>query len=379
MKSKQPLKLLFDVSPLVNAQKSGIGYYTERLLIALASKYPEEIKITAHYFNFLGRKNVSLPDFPNIEYQQTTLFPSKLINILRRLGIELPVELFIRKKSDFNIYPNFVGYKSLRRTPSAVAVHDLGYLDCPEYLQAGNRTFLTRYVPRSIKRSRFVITISKATKAAIQRHYGTSDDKFIITPIPPPKTTVTPEKPNSITGKFILFVSTLEPRTNFIGLVQGYMQLPVETRKEFSLVLAGGTGWDVEDDLQEIRVLQEQGEKIVLTGYISEKEKAWLLQNASLFVLPSHYEGFGMPILEAMAVNTPTAVSDIPVFREVSGDASMYFDQKDPEAMAQIILKVLSDPVLQNTLRTSGQARIENMSWDSIAETVYAKIMQNLS
>jgi glycosyltransferase involved in cell wall biosynthesis len=378
MKNK-PITLLFDVSPLANSKKSGVGYYTERLLVALASRYPDDLQIIGHYFNFLSKKDVSLPEHPNIHYRQTTLFPSKLINIFRRVGIELPLELFLRKKGDFIIYPNFVGFRSLRKIPSSVAVHDLGYLDCPEYLQAGNRTFLTRYVPKSIRRSNLVITISEATKSAIQRHYGTADSKFVITPIPPPKTDITPEKPSNINGKFILFVSTLEPRKNFIGLVRGYMQLPAEARHEYSLVLAGGPGWNVQSELAEITKLQEQGENIITTGYISEQEKAWLLQNATLFVLPSHYEGFGMPILEAMAVGTPTAVSDIPVFHEVSGDASIYFKKDDPQAIANSLQDILASPELQNKLSDLGHAQVDKLDWNTIAESLFERIRSEIS
>ncbi len=377
MKNK-PLTLLFDVSPLANNKKSGVGYYTERLLVALATKYPNDLRIVGHYFNFLDKKDISLPELPNVTYHRTKYFPSKAINILRRVGIELPLEFFVHTKGDFAVYPNFVSPPSLRKVPSAVIIHDLGYLDCPEYLQPGNRSFLERYVPKSINRSRLIITISEATKAAIQHHYGTVDSKFIITPIPPPKGSVEVTEPSGITGKFILFISTLEPRKNFIGLVRAYMLLPEATRKEYGLVLAGGPGWDVDADLAEIKKLQDSGENIVTTGYISEQEKAWLLKNASLFVLPSHYEGFGMPIIEAMQVGTPTAVSDIAVFREVSGDASVFFDHNEPAAIAQSIDTVLHDESLQSKLRDLGFRQVAKLDWDTIAEKVYQRIQTEL-
>lgn len=371
-----PIKLLFDANPLVNSQKSGVGYYAEHLLTALASRYPEELQITAIYSNFLQRKQVNLPEFPNITYKCNSLVPSKIINIIRRAGIELPVELFHYTKADFVIYPNFVGYRSLRKIPSAVAIHDLGYLDCPEYLQPGNQSFLERFVPKSIRRSSFIITISEATKAAIQKHYGTDDNKFVITPIPPAKSSEAAMKPGIAAEKFILFISTLEPRKNFIGLVRGYMELPKEVRKEYGLVLAGGTGWNVEQDIAEIKTFQASGEKIVTTGYISQAEKNWLIQNATVFVLPSHYEGFGMPILEAMEVGTPTAVSDIPVFREVSGEASVYFDHLDPKSIAATIKQVIEDSSLRRKLINNGYKQVRKLDWDKIAESIYKRILQ---
>lgn len=367
--------MLLDVSPLANSKKSGVGFYTERLLHALATRYPNDLHIIGHYFNFLDKKDVVLPQYKNVEYRHTKLFPSKLINIMRRLGFEPPVELFLREKGDFILYPNFASYPSLRKTPSATVIHDLGYIDCPEYVQAPNRRFLARYVPRSIQRSRFTVVISEVTKKAVIDHYGTPAEKFVKTPIPTPVTHVKPKKPDSVNGKFILFIGTLEPRKNFINLVRAYMLLPQTVRNEYGLVLAGGTGWYVEQDLAEIKKLQDAGENIVMTGYFSDGEKAWMLGNCSVFVQPSHYEGFGMPILEAMDAGAPTAISDIPIFHEVSDDASIYFDHTDPHAIANSIQQILDDPKLQKRLVALGYKQTAKLDWDTIADALFERIL----
>lgn len=379
MNERKKIKILFDANPLVNSSKSGVGYYSERLLIALASKYPDDVHIVGHYFNFLNRKKPSLPQLPNISYKQTVLFPTKAVNILRRIGIEIPLDLFVRTKADFAIFPNFVSMPFLHHIPSAVIVHDLGYLECPEYILPGNRTFLTRFVPKSIKRSELVITISEATKSVIKRYYGTPDSKFLITPIPPQRNDIKPVKPADMRGKYILFLSTLEPRKNFIGLVRAYMLLPKSLRDTYGLVLAGGPGWNVDQELVEIQKLQSEGNNITTTGYISEGEKAWLLANASLFVMPSHYEGFGMPILEAMSTKTPAAVSDIPVFHEVAGDAAVYFDKDNLQSIARTIEDVLSDKTKQDLLVSNGVKRVAMFDWDDVAKNVFEKLESTLN
>lgn len=378
MKNK-PLTLLIDVSPLANSQKSGVGFYTERLLHALATSYPNELNIVGHYFNFLGKKEIVLPKYNNVTYRCTQLFPSKLINIMRRFGIEPPIEFFLRKKGDFILYPNFVSYPSLRNTPSATVIHDLGYIEFPEYVQAPNRRFLARYVPRSIERSRFTVVISEVTKKAIIKNYATPADKFILTPIPPPLIKAKPKKPNYVSGKYILFVGTLEPRKNFINLVRAYMLLPKETRQEYALILAGKKGWYVDEQIEEIENLRKSGENIVMTGYFSDEEKTWLFENASLFVQPSHLEGFGMPILEAMDAGAPTIVSDIPIFKEVSGDASLYFNHQDVESIKSAILKVLQDKELGRNLQKKGAQRVSKMSWEDQAKKVFDQIQKELT
>lgn len=377
MKNK-PINLLFDVSPLANSKKSGVGFYTERLLHALATKYPEDLHITGHYFNFLNKKSAVLPEYPNVVYRKTSLFPSKVINIMRRFNVEPPIESLVPQKHDFILYPNFAGYPSIRKTPSASVVHDLCYLDTPEYVQAANRRFLTKFVPKTIKRSVFTVAVSETTKQAIVKKYRADAKKIVVTPIPPPQTTFEPKAIETIPSKFILFLGTLEPRKNFISLVRAYMQLPQAMRKEYSLVLAGGTGWYVEEALKEIRVLQDAGENIIVTGYFSDNEKAWLFSNASLFVQPSHYEGFGMPILEAMDAKVPTVVSGIPIFHEVSGDASLFFDQNDPSAIAASMKKVLTNKSFAKDLVIKGQKQVQKLDWDTIAEQLYQRILASV-
>ena len=102
-------RMLFDANPLVSNNKSGIGYLAERLIDSLAKTHPDNLELVGHYFNYLGRKDVSrLPARPNLRYKSTTLVPTKLLNILRRIGIELPYELFARTKADIVLFPNFV-------------------------------------------------------------------------------------------------------------------------------------------------------------------------------------------------------------------------------------------------------------------------------
>lgn len=378
MKNK-PIKLIMDVSPLTNNKKSGVGYYTEGLLDALATSYPDTLEIIAHSINFMGKNRFVPKQYSNVTYRTTRFIPSKLLNILRRFGIELPLELFVRQRADFSIFPNFVGYPSLLKTPSAAVIHDLGYIDCPEFVAKPNRRFLERYVPRSVKRSNFLITISKSTEQAIRRNYNIKDKAIVITYIPPADAPKKSKQPPSVKGKFILFVGTLEPRKNFIALVRAYMLLPKELRKEYSLVLGGNTGWYSSSDMQEIKDLQMKGEEIITTGYLSEEEKEWLYQHASLFMQPSHYEGFGMPILEAMSHGTPCAISDIDVFHEVAGESAAYFNQQNPDSIAETLIDLLQDKQKLKYFSAAGLKKASSYSWNKTAKVVYDQLAEALS
>ncbi|MBA3758279.1 glycosyltransferase family 4 protein [Candidatus Saccharibacteria bacterium] len=379
MKNK-PLKILFDANPLVNGNKSGVGYYTQGLVQALADNYPTEIELVGHYFSFLGRKDkIALPTAQNIRYVRSKLVPGKILSITRKLGFQLPLELFFKQRGDVALFTNFVSLPSITNIPIIVAVHDLCFEDVPQYVAEKNRSFLRRFVPRSISTAKLVITISETTKLAIKHRYQTDDNKFVITPIPPSSPVHTKQTSTSSFGikkDYVLFVSTLEPRKNVINLVKAYEQLSENIRDTHQLVLAGGQGWYMEETLTYIKNLQGNGYGIILAGYVSDVQRAELYTNTKLFVVPSHYEGFGMPILEAMSYGVPTAVSDIPVFHEVAENASLYFDKDNPGAIAEAITTMLDSIEVREKYIKLGNERLKNYDWQVVAEKLLSSIKQ---
>lgn len=376
------LTILFDANPLVIGLKSGVGYYTQGLVQALADNYPD-VKFVGHYFSFLGRKDrVVLPTAPNIAYVRSRLIPGKVLSVTRILGFQLPLELFFKRRGDVALFPSFVSLPSLTNIPKIVVVHDVCYLEHPEYVPTKNRLFLKRFVPRSVRQAALVIAVSNATKAAVKAHYKTPESKLFVTPVPPA------QKGNDqgfklatlgVKDKFILFVGTLEPRKNILSLVKAYEQLPEEVRQEYQLVLAGGFGWYMEDTFAYIKQLQQKGFGIVTPGYVNDEARAALYKKTSLVVLPSFYEGFGMPILEAMNYGVATAVSDIPVFHEVAGNASAYFDHHNPTDIARVIGNLLAKPDRRKDLVAFGNERLKLYSWPKVATSLYEQIEAILS
>lgn len=373
------LTVLFDANPLVNGNKSGVGYYSFYLISALAKNYPNDVQLIGHYFSFLGRKDkAALPQADNITYKKSRLIPGKIISVCRALGFQPPLELFFRRRGDAALFTNFVCLPSIFKTPRLTAVHDLCYIDLPDYVSEKNRNFLIKFVPKALKMSSKIITISKFTKKMVQKNYGTPESKFLLTPIPPAE-----KLPSNgfdlssigVDGKFMLLISTLEPRKNVINLAKAYEKLSQQQRDEYSLVLAGGMGWYMEETMSYIQALQKRGYKIITPGYISDDCRAALYENASLFVMPSHYEGFGMPILEAMSYGVPTAVSDISVFHEVAKDASVYFDKDDVGSMARVIGNVLDDKDLQKELISKGRQHLKSYDWEIVATDLYNSIV----
>lgn len=374
------MKILFDASPLL-VNKTGVGYYTERVITEMANQFPD-INLHGFYYNFLARRDSSvLPKAKNISYTNASLIPSKIVFQLRRLGVEVPVEVLALTKGDFIIYDNFLSHPSLFMTPSAPVIHDLTYIDLPEYVSAKLRKDLVRFVPKAINRSSFVITVSEFCKKRIHEVYKVPLDKILVTHIPPSKPKLhNPDEcrefleETGLSKSYILFLGTVEPRKNITQLIDGYTSLPKALRDKYTLVIAGMIGWNCEKEKAKLQQVRTEGYDVVHLGYVSEEHRSLLYQNATIFAHASHYEGFGMPVLEAMSYGLPCALSNIPIFKEVAGDAGVYFDEKSVDSISRTISKLLTDKNMAKQKKQQALYHASSYSWNKVASELYRAI-----
>jgi alpha-1,3-rhamnosyl/mannosyltransferase len=379
------IRIVFDASPLL-VNRTGVAYYTERVATNLASRYPDELELVGFYYNFLGRHSTKhLPSAPNLRFHAIRFIPSKIVYQLRRWGIEIPIEFLSGTRADFILYFNFLSYPSLYKTPSAPVIHDVAYLDIPETVSSKNRSDLTRFVPKAIKRSRFVMTVSEFTRQRVHAQYHVPADKILVTPIPSeeprPLTEATRQKLIKRCGlakPYILFVGTVEPRKNITGLIAAYKLLPEKIRQQYSLAVVGRLGWDCQAEENAFKEAKDSGYDVKHLGYVDEDTRAALFMNCSLFVTASNYEGFGMPVTEAMAHGAPVAVSDIPVFREVAGDKALYFDQHSPQKIADALENILKDSEVRSKLIQVSKERTAAFRWDIVASKIHDAIIEHL-
>jgi len=344
MKNNKPT-VFFDIDAAAQPNKSGIGIYSLGLLESLAKN--NNYQIVAHYFNFLGRSNVDLPDLTGVKYKQSKFVHRKIFNALRRIGLNIPIEVLTGLRFDFAIFPNFISKISLFRTPYTVTVHDFAYIDYSDTVSKRNKRDLERFVPKSIRGARFVQCISFAMANELEKHYPRLAKKIIVTHIPAASAIRTDKdasvnilKKFGIAKKYVLFIGNKEPRKNINNLLKAYGLLNEAVKNKNHLVIVGAKGWNEGID---IRLLNNLGSRVVSTGYVSDVEKAVLISHSSLMIVPSLYEGFGIPIAEAFSYGTPLAVSDIPVFREVAGNNAAYFNPHNVHDMKRVIAKSLSD------------------------------------
>lgn len=321
-----------DTYSLNTRHRSGVTYYTDLLKKALESN-----------------------DDIDLSVPETTPLAARIISKLNSYGLAPKYDASF-PEVDLTIFPNFAMFPTKRSRLSATVIHDLTYLYYPELVETKNLAHLQRVVPRSIEQADFILTVSESVKAELVKEFNLDPNDCVVTPISPDEVFFAPVEASRIdfvkdkyginkTKKIIYFIGNFEPRKNLKNLIEAYRQLPPDTKNSYSLVLAGGKGWNSEETAQALEKAQQNGEDVTHIGYVDQQDSPALYQVAALFVMPSLYEGFGMPVLESMASGTPVLASDIPVLREVGGQHASYTDTQDVEAFSSALSEALSAPV----------------------------------
>jgi alpha-1,3-rhamnosyl/mannosyltransferase len=200
---------------------------------------------------------------------------------------------------------------------------------------------------------------------------------FVCEPLPiamPLRDNLPAQNEMGITGKYVLFLGNIEPRKNIVRLVRAYENLPVTLRNKYSLVLAGGVGWNNDEIAKTIENSVASGHKVITTGYVSEKQRASLYKNASVFAFPSLYEGYGLPVLEAASYGVPVVASDLSVLREVMGQGAAYCDPMKTSSITETLRAVLESKAVRARLVDGGSAAVSDKSWDRVAKSIYKRI-----
>lgn len=263
---------------------------------------------------------------------------------------------------------------------SVATVHDLGYLYYPEAHARLARWYLgwsTRFNARTARR---VIADSRATQRDLVRAYRVPEDRIVVVypagaeglaPVTD-AAMLTQVRERYLTGeRYFLYVGTLQPRKNLVTLLEAFERFLREYQPPESvrLVLAGKQGWLSEPIVERAMGLIRQG-RVVLPGYVPQEDLPALLSGALAFVMPSWYEGFGLPVLEAMACGTPVICSNASSLPEVAGEAALLFDPADTGALAQAMGQIYTEPELADTLRVRGLAQARRFSWQACARAV---------
>lgn len=261
--------------------------------------------------------------------------------------------------------------------PVIVTVHDVSFLERPEFFRRWRRLQLRLTVRRTVQRAARILTGSEFSARAIARHYGRDPSEIVV--IPHAASTlfrpVAREVAKAyvrrrflIDSPFILTVGDLQPRKNQIGLIRAFSTLLRELPScDLRLVVAGKQTWFA-SQVYRAAACSGAGERIHFTGFVSDHDLLHLYNACELFVFPSFYEGFGLPLLEAMACGTPVACSSTTALPEVADAAAVLFDPASTRSMVRVLRDLLLDGELRSRMGRLGQQRAAQFSWRKTAE-----------
>jgi len=274
---------------------------------------------------------------------------------------------------------------SLRSMPTVLTVHDLIFRHLPEHHKRLNRWYLNWSLPLYCRRATRIIAISECTRGDLMTAYGLPADKIVVVheaadPRFRPQDSDRMDAVRDLYGlpeRYVLFVGTIEPRKNLTRLLHAFETVHAEGLTD-ALVLVGKRGWLYEGFFAELE-RSPSNEAVILPGYVPDEDLPAVYGGAHVLVFPSLYEGFGLPLLEAMACGTPVACSGTSSLPEVGGEAARYFDPLSEASITEALRSLLSDDALRRDLAERGLARASRFSWDRVAdetEAVYRSVLR---
>ena len=373
--------IAYNVQPLAQKNLTGIGFYAANTLRELVK---DQDDFEMHVFDFLGRNtaHVNVGNNLGVPYSEDKLHVVKNMPLgayirLGETGKMWPYEKLTRSSADMTVFFNYLVPQGLKGK-SVITIYDMVCMRYPETMDDRNRRLLQMHLKPSAEKADAIVTISEFSKSEIKELLGIPEEMIFVAPCGTDTKYYRPfeneEEEIKVRaglqekygiGKYLLYVGTLEPRKNIKTIVKAF-EKAAGNIPGVKLVLAGGVGWHSEETIAAIEGSPVK-DRIVRTGYITQKEKRDLYRCARAFVYPSIYEGFGMPVTEAMACGTDCIVSDTSSLPEVTGDLSVKVSPSDIDGFAKAFEDMCSkepEPDLKERLI----ARASSYSWKEAAD-----------
>ncbi|NFI51518.1 glycosyltransferase family 4 protein [Clostridium botulinum] len=366
------MKVSIELQPCLK-NKSGIGVYTYELTKRL--QYFKDIEFEGNIFNFFNRNDIE-KDIEGLDIRKNicSLFP---YGVYRRMWSYIPIKynFLFRRNADIYQFFNFVVPPNISGKV-ITTIHDLTYILYPNTMEIANRKRLEKDMKATVKNADYIITISESSKRDIIKYLNVDKNKIeVIYPgvdgiykkLLNNDEITTVKKKYNIEGKYLLYLGTLEPRKNIETILRAYNLFKKSNKDNIKLVLAGKKGW-LYDSI--FNLVKEFGieDKVIFTDYVDDKDKSALYQGAEMFLFPSLYEGFGIPVIEAMASRTPVITSNSSSLPEVAGEAAIITDPLDYIKISKSIELILNDNELREKMVNEGIKQANKFSWDLSAE-----------
>ena len=364
---------------LLQENLEGYGYFLLETLRRITNSHPE------HEFIFIF-------DRP---FQQRFLFSSNVTGVITGpparhpllwklwYDVKLPA---ILKKYKADLFLSTDGFCSLATSiPQCMVVHDLSFLHYPRFIPASHLFYFKRYLPRFLKKANRIATVSAFSKNDIITQYNVAPDRIDVVysaakkVFQPLSTDVRQAVKEQYSGgqEFFLYTGAIHPRKNLMNLLKAFSIFKKKQNSNIKLVLVGRLAWKFKDFLEALKTYRYRTD-VVLTGYLPEEELAKVMAAAYALIYPSLWEGFGVPVLEAMRCEVPVITSRGSAMEEVAGEAALYADPEGFHELAEQLMLIYKDERLRQELIEKGRLVEKTFSWDRTADLLWQSLLKAL-
>lgn len=371
------MRIAVNTRLLLKGRLEGIGWYTHQMLERMVKAHPE------HEFLFLFDRpfDASFIFAPNVK--GIVVHPQARHPVLFKIWFDYSVPIALRRhKADLFLSPDGIGSLTAR-VPQCLVIHDLAFEHYPRYAPASHVRYMRKGSPLWARKAAQVVTVSEYSKADITQRYHLPEEKITVTynganPAYQPLGYDECEavKAQYTNGhEYFIFVGALHPRKNVTTLLKAFIAFKKRQRNNMKLLIVGRLAWHFEE-LEEMRDTMPFKDDVVWVGYMGVDELCKVMGAAYALVYPSLFEGFGIPILEALKCGVPAIVSNTSSMPEVGGDAALLVDPTDYQNVAEKMALIYKDEMLRKKLIAAAPAQAAKFDWDASAARLWDVLMK---
>ncbi len=358
------MKIGVNARLLISDKMEGIARFIYETTVYMANAHPED-----EFILFFDRKyKLSLP-FPSNVKKVIVPWHARH-SIIWYLWFEIMLPLFF-KKYKIDVFYSGEGYLSKRSSvPTLMVLHDLTYMHYPEHIQKDSLLYFRKNTPIFLDIARSIVTVSHYVKNDIIQLFNVPEEKIKVAYNALSPNTSFEGSLETLDVPYFIYIGAIHPRKNVKNLIAAFLKFNTLHPQGAQLVLAGRMAWDTD----EVEILIKNNKNIIYLGSVTDSEKNTWLKNAMCLVYVSLFEGFGIPLLEAMRLDVPVITSDVTSMPEVVADAALCVNPHDTDAIAEAMIKVYEDKGLRQSFILKGRNRVDFFKWEKSAQIIYDEL-----
>jgi glycosyltransferase involved in cell wall biosynthesis len=371
------MKIAVNTRFLLKEYLEGYGYFIYETFTRITGNHPE------HEFIFIFDRPYDKRFIFNRNVKAVVVGPPARHPLLWKFWYDIKIPAFL-KKNKVDVFVSCDGFCSLTtNVPQCLVVHDLSFLHYPSFVRKTHLLFYKKYTPKFLNKAKSVATVSEFSKQDITSHYKIARDKIDIVfngvkeiyhPVNNDQKQITKEKYTD-SKEYFVYAGSIHPRKNLVNLLKAFSVFKKRQQTNMKLMLAGRLAWKYESFTKSLKSYKYRND-VVMAGYLKEEELVKVIGSAYALIYPSFFEGFGVPVLEAMRCEIPVITSANSAMQEIAKDAAFFANPDDYNDIADRMMRIYKDENLRNELIQKGKTIAQQYSWDKTATLLWQTIMK---